>query len=161
MVEYRPINELSDNSPVEICVPQTGSKHIDLRRPRLYVKACIKKGNFQDLDEKDYVDPCNLFLQTLFLQVDAHLQQKLVSSGTAVHVYGAMFDKLLNLTTILQRYRRGSASEDDTEINQGFVSWQKLTGVGQSADMEGSVYAESMQTDRYLLNGCELRMKFH
>ena len=50
-VEYRPINQLSDNSPVEIYVPGTGSKYIDLKRARLYVKACIKKGNLQDLGE--------------------------------------------------------------------------------------------------------------
>ena len=27
--------------------------------------------------------------------------------------------------------------------------------------MEGPVYADLMQMDRYLLNGCELRLKFH
>ena len=49
------------------------------------LKACIKKGNLQDLGEKDYVAPCNLFLETLFPQVDVYLQQKLVSSGAAGH----------------------------------------------------------------------------
>ena len=36
-----------------------------------------------------------------------------------------------------------------------------LTRLSQSVDMEGPVYADLMQMDRYLLNGCELRLKFH
>ena len=173
-VEYRPTNQLSDNSPVEICVPGTGSKYIDLKRSRLYVKACIKKGNLKDLDEKDYVPPCNLFLQTLFSQVDVYLQQKLVSSGAAGHPYRAMFDTLLNFgpPALESQFQSqsfykdtggamDSASEEDTEINQGFISRQKLTSLSQSVDMEGPVYADLMQMDHYLLNGCELRLKFH
>ena len=54
-----------------------------------------------------------------------------------------------------------SASEDDTEINQSFVNRQKLTGLSQSVDMEGPVYADSMQMDRYLLKRCEFSLKFH
>ena len=45
--EYRPVNQLSDNSPIEVCVPGTGSKYIDLKQSRLYVKACIKKGDLK------------------------------------------------------------------------------------------------------------------
>ena len=40
-VEYRPINQLSDNDPVEICVPGTGSQYMDLKCSRLYVRASI------------------------------------------------------------------------------------------------------------------------
>ena len=65
-IEYRPINQLSDDSPFEICVPGTGSQYMDLKRSKLYVRACIKKGDLKDLDEKDYVAPCNLFLQSIF-----------------------------------------------------------------------------------------------
>ena len=42
-IEYRPINQLSDDSNVEICVSGTGSQYMDLKRSRLYVRACIKK----------------------------------------------------------------------------------------------------------------------
>ena len=42
-VEYRPINQLPDNAPVEICVPGTGSQYMDLKCSRLYVRASIKK----------------------------------------------------------------------------------------------------------------------
>ena len=126
------------------------------------------------MGEKDYVAPCNLFLQTLFSQVDVYLQQKLVSSGAAGHAYRAMFDTLLNFgppalesqfqSQLFYKDTGGamdSASEDATEINQGFVNRQKLTGLSQSVDMEGPVYADLMQMDRYLLKGYELRLKFH
>ena len=38
-IEYRPINQLTDDTPVEICVPGTGSQYMDLKRSRLYVRA--------------------------------------------------------------------------------------------------------------------------
>ena len=173
-IEYRPINQLSDDSPVEICVPGTGSQYMDLKRSRLYVRACIKKGDLKDLDEKDYVAPCNLFLQSIFSQIDVYLQQRLVSSRAAGHPYRAMFDTLLNFgppalesqfQSQLYYKDTGGAmdygAKDDIRINQGFVSRHKLTELSQSVDLEGPIYADLMQMDRYLLNGCELRLKLH
>ena len=52
-------------------------------------------------------------------------------------------------------------AKDDIIINQGFVSLHKLTELSQSVDSEGAIYADLMQMDRYLLNGCELRLKLH
>ena len=173
-IEYRPINQLSDEAPIEICIPGTGSQYMDLKRSRLYVKACIKKQDLKDLDDKDYVGPCNLFLQTLFSQVDVYLQQRLCSSGAAGHPYRAMFDMLLNFgppalesqfqSQLFYKDTGGAmenAGKDEVDYNQGFINRQKLTSLSKSVDMEGPIYGDLFQMDRYLLNGCELRLRFH
>ena len=133
-IEYRPINQLSDEVPIEICIPGTGSQYMDLKRSRLYVKACIKKQDLKDLDDKDYVGPFNLFLQTLFSQVDVYLQQRLCSSGAAGHPNRAMFDTLLNFgpPALESQFQSqlfykdtGGAMEnvgkDEVDYNQGFI----------------------------------------
>ena len=43
-----------------------------------------------------------------------------------------------------------SLSKEDTDIKQGFVNCQKLTRLNHSVDIEGLVYADSKQMNRYL-----------
>ena len=173
-VEYRPINQLSDNAPVEICVPGTGSQYMDLKRSRLYVRASIKKSDGTDLKEADLVSPVNLFLQSIFSQVDVYLQQRLCSSGSAGHPYRAMFDTLLNFGPPAlesqfqsQLYYKDTAGAMDANVpekspvNEGLDNRYQLSKLSQSIDMEGPIYADIMQMDRYLLNGVELRLKLH
>ena len=52
-------------------------------------------------------------------------------------------------------------AKDAIRINQGFVSRHKLRESSQSVNLEGPIYADHMQMDRYILNGCELRLKIH
>ena len=123
--------------------------------------------------EKDYVAPCNLFLQTLFPQVDVYLhrnlffleQQVMLSVPSLIHLNFRPPALESQFQSQLFHKDTGgamdSASEDDTEINQSFVNRQKLTGLSQSVDMEGPAYADSMQMDRYLLKRCEFSLKFH
>ena len=172
-IEYQPINQLTENAAVEICVPGTGSQYLDLKRSRLYVRASIKKGDGSDLAEMDLVSPSNLFLQTIFSQVDTYLQQRLCSSGSSGHPYRAMFDTLLNfgppaLESQFQSqlfYKDTAGAMDATEplkspVNEGLDNRYKLCKLSQSVDMEGPIYADLFQTDRYLLNGVELRLNF-
>ena len=173
-IEYRPINQLTENAAVEICVPGTGSQYMDLKRSRLYVRASIKKGDGSDLAETDLVSPSNLFLQTIFSQIDTYLQQRLCSSGSSGHPYRAMFDTLLNfgppaLESQFQSqlfYKDTAGAMDATEplkspVNEGLDNRYKLCKLSQSVDMEGPIYADLFQMDRYLLNGVELRLKLH
>ena len=174
-IEYHPVNQITAGAPVEFCVPGTGSHYIDLKRCRLYVKACIKKRDGTNLDEKDLVAPCNMFLQSLWSQTDVFLQQRLCSSGSSGHPYRAMFDTLLNFGPQAlesqfqsQLFYKDTADGIETTdpvngvpVNEGLIRRYKLGRLSQWIDMEGPVYADLMQMDRYLLNGVELRLKLH
>ena len=153
-IEYHPVNQITPGAPVEFCVPGRDGTN---------------------LDEKDLVAPCNMFLQSLWSQTDVFLQQRLCSSGLSGHPYRAMFDTLLNFGPQAlesqfqsQLFYKDTADGIETTdpvngvpVNEGLIRRYKLGRLSQWIDMEGPVYADLMQMDRYLLNGVELRLKLH
>ena len=79
-IECQPINQISEDSSIDLQLKANGSKYLDLQRSVLCVKAKIVKEDGTALVAADKVTPINLFMQSLFSQVDMYLQQKLVSS---------------------------------------------------------------------------------
>ena len=96
-IECRPINQISEDSSINLHVKASSSQYLDLQRSVLCVKAKIVKDYGTNLDAgADKVIPINLFMQSLFSQVDVYFQQKLVSSSSTNYPYKAMMDVLLN-----------------------------------------------------------------
>ena len=77
--------------PIEFNVSGTGEEYLDLARTQLYVKA-----NGTALDADTQVGPVNLFLHSLFSQVDVSLNERLISASTNTYHYRAMIESLLN-----------------------------------------------------------------
>jgi len=63
-VEYHPITNIRDGSPLEFDVQGTGSDYIDLANCLLYVKAKVTQANDADLAANTQVAPVNLFLHS-------------------------------------------------------------------------------------------------
>ena len=94
-VEYRPITTLSDSSPIEFVITGSGEEYADLSESYLQVTAKILKANGGDLvqtkssdgtvtrDDAD-VGPVNLWLHSLFSQVDVSLNERLVHEHVPV-----------------------------------------------------------------------------
>ena len=82
--------------PIEFNVSGTGEEYLDLARTQLYVKAKITKANGTALDADTQVGPVNLFLHSLFSQVDVSLNERLISASTNTYHYRAMIESLLN-----------------------------------------------------------------
>ena len=98
-IECRPINQISEDSSIDLRMKASGSQYLDLQRSVLCVKAKILKEDGTNLDPAaDKVIPINLFMQSLFSQVDVYFQQKLVSSSGTNYPYKAMMDVLLNFS---------------------------------------------------------------
>ena len=95
-IECRPVNQITEDGSIDIHLKASGSQYLDLQRSRLYVKAKIVKEDGKDLQDADVVTPVNLWLQSLWNQVDVLFQQKLVSSSGTNYAYKAMMDVLLN-----------------------------------------------------------------
>ena len=73
-IECRPVNQITEDGSIDIHVKASGSQYLDLQRSCLYVKAKIVNedgGNLVAADES-----VNLWLQSLWNQVDVFLQQK-------------------------------------------------------------------------------------
>ena len=94
--EVRSNSQLTGNIIDMEITGKHGMEYVDLKRSKLYVKAKITKGNGDDLLTTEYVGPINLFLQSMFSQVDVTMQGKLVTSTTSHYPYKAMIQTLLS-----------------------------------------------------------------
>ena len=171
-VEYLPANQLSDDGPIEFTIPPNGGAYMDLSKTRLCIKGKIVKSTGEDIVSADVVGPINLFLHTMFRQIDTYLQQKLISSSSTNYAYKAMIDTLLyggsdyHATSFQsQLFFKDSAGTHNntaatqTPLNQGFIKRILLAFTSKVFDMEGPIMSDIFQITKYLLNGVELRMK--
>ena len=172
-VEYRPLSQLNEDSPIEFNIPGTGSQYLDLKRCRLYIQAKIVKTDGSNITKDDKVGPVNLYLQSLWRQVDVEIQQQLLSSTGVSYPYKAMLDVMLNygrdakesqLETQLY-YKDSPTYMDSTDPcsteNVGLFYRHKYSKESMLVDMEGPLYESVFQLDRYLLNGVDVRIKLH
>ena len=78
-IECWPVNQITEDGSIDIHLKASGYR--DLQRSHLYMKAKIVNENGDAFKTADIVTPVNLWLQSLWNQVDAFFQQKLVSSS--------------------------------------------------------------------------------
>ena len=71
-------------------------EYLDLARTQLFVKVKITKANGTALDADTQVGPVNLFVHSLFSQVDVFLKERLISASTNTYPYCAMIESLLD-----------------------------------------------------------------
>lgn len=69
---------------------------MDLARTQLFAKAKITKADGTALDADTQVGPVNLFVHSLFSQVDVSLNERLISPSTNTYPYCAMIESLSN-----------------------------------------------------------------
>ena len=94
-VEYHPIAKFSDGGPIEFHVAGSGSEYLDLAQSQILVKFKVTKKDGSNLAEDDQVGPVNLFLHSLFSQVDASLNDRVITPSTPTYPYRAMLETLL------------------------------------------------------------------
>ena len=169
-IECRPTNQITEDGLVDIHIKASGSQYLDLQRRCLHVKAKIVKEDGGNLE--DVVTPVNLWMQSLFNQVNVYFQQKLVSSSGTNYAYKAYMDVLLNFSEDAERsqiqtqlfYKDSAGAFDQTKIteiplNQGLILRQKLAKTSQLVDMCGPIFADTFNMSRYLLNEVDVRLK--
>ena len=137
-IECQPTNQITEDGSVDIHIKASGSQYLDLQRSRLHVKAKIVKEDGGNLEETNVVTPVNLWIQSLFNQVDIYFQQKLVSSSGTNYAYKAYMDVLLNFSEDAERsqiqtqsfYKDSAGAFDQTKVkelplNKGLILRQK------------------------------------
>ena len=81
-VEYHPLTTVTDGSPIEFDIIGSGEDYVDFANTVLYVKAKLTQNNGNNLADDAAVCPVNLFLHSLFAQVDISLNGTLVTAST-------------------------------------------------------------------------------
>ena len=74
-IEYHPLSNITDSGPIEFKVSGSGEEYLDLAKTLLFVKAKITKTNDTAIEAETKVGPVNLFLHSLFSQVDVSLNE--------------------------------------------------------------------------------------
>ena len=71
-------------SPTEFDAGASGEDNIDFANTMLYVKAKITRVDGTNLADDSPIGPCNLFLHSLFSQVDVSLNGTLITASTTL-----------------------------------------------------------------------------
>jgi len=172
-IEYHPLTTVSDGSPIEFDVSGTGEEYIDFANTMLYVKVKVTANDGTNLGGDAAVGPVNLFLHSLFSQVDISLNGTLITAATNTYPYRAMLETLLSygedaktsqLTSALfykdQAGRMDSVNFDDAaEKNNGLVKRREHVRGSRTFDMMGRIHADIFFQERYMLNEVGAKIK--
>ena len=182
-IEYRPVGELSSNAAIEFNIAGNSTKYIDLKNTTLKIKCRILKADgtklpssavkgAESIPNDSKVGCVNLFLQSMFSQVDVSLQQIIISADISTR-YGlkAYIDTILNYGTQAgetklssQLFAKDAGDLDDsnpiTGTNSGLLLRQDKTEGSKYVDLQGPIYIDICQQDRYILNGVSINFKF-
>jgi len=86
-VDYHPITNVTNGSPIEFDIPASGTDYIDLSKSMLYLKAKVVQQNGHNLPPNTLVPPVNLWLHSLFNQVDISLNGTTVTTANDTYAY--------------------------------------------------------------------------
>jgi len=86
-VEYHPLTAVRDSGPIEFEISGSGEDYMDFANTVLYVKAKTTTNDGGNLAADAAVGPTNLFLHSLFSQVDISLNGTLVIPSTNTYPY--------------------------------------------------------------------------
>jgi len=166
-----PITSRADGSPIEFDVSASGENYIDFANTLLYVKAKLTAVDGADLAADAAAGPVNLFLHSMFSQVDISLNGTLITSSTNTYPYRAVLETLLSygedaktsqLTSALfykdQTGVMDSIDFDDAR-NFGLVKRRSVAAQSREFDMMGRLHADIFFQDRYMLNEVGVKMK--
>jgi hypothetical protein len=169
-VEYHPLANIRDGGPIEFNISGSGEEYIDLAASYIHVKAKVLKADGTVLPEKESVAPVNLFLHSLFSQVDISLNERNISSASNTYPYRAYIETLLNygedakksLLTCEGFFKDEEPDKVDptTEgVHDGLKTRYKLIERSQTVDMIGQLHCDIFQQNRLLLNLVDVKIK--
>ena len=95
-VEYHSLSSITDSGPIEFDVSSSGQNYLDFANTQLLVQAKITTGNGDDIAHVDHVGGVNLFLHSLFQQVDVSLNDVQGSQSAGTYAYRAYIESLLS-----------------------------------------------------------------
>ena len=95
-VEYHPLSSITDSGPMEFYVSSSGQNYLDFANTQLLIKAKITRGNGDDITDADRVEGVNLFLYSLFQQVDVSINDVQVRQSVGTYAYRAYIESLIS-----------------------------------------------------------------
>ncbi len=141
---------------------------MDLANSYLYIRAQILNDDGANLPQEAKVGPVNLFLHSLFSQIDVSLNEKLISCSSPSYAYRAYLETLLSfgpaakesqLTAALWYKDTAGQMDATTDDNEGLAARKNLTSRSRVVGMMGKIHSELFFQSRLLLNGLDLKLR--
>jgi len=166
---------VADGSLIEFEIGGSGEYYVDFGNSMLYVQAKITQPNGTDLGAAANTAPVNMFLHSLFSQVDIQLNRTLITSSTNTYPYRAILETLLSygedakktqLTSALyykntagQMYTVALTAGDGVVPNEGLVKRSQHINRSRVVDTMGRLHAHIFFQDRYMLKEVNVKIK--
>ena len=168
VVDYHPIASLVDTGPIEFDIPASVEHYLDRAHVYLHLAVKITKNDGSNLEAGSAVGPTNLFLHSLFSQVDVQLNGKQVSSSSNTYAYRAYLKTLLNygkpakesqMTAAL--WYKDTATKMDTAgaDNAGFTKRATFTATSKTVGLFGRIHADLFHQEKLLITGVGMHVK--
>ena len=173
-IEYHPITSVFEGSPIEFDINGNGEDYIDFANTLLCVKAKLTTMTDNNLAADAAFGPTNLFLHSLFSQVDLSLNGTLITTSTNTYPYQAILETLLSYGEDAKKSQLSSAlfykdqagtmdsvifGDNPAVRNDGLVKRRAIDSESREFDMMGRLHADIFFQDRYMLNEVGVKMK--
>ena len=172
-VDYYPLTNVTDGTPIEFDIPVNGQDYLDLSNSFIYVRAKITLPNGNPLPANDtQMEPVNLFLHSLFSQVDISLNGTSVTAANNTYPYRAYLETMLSYGKDAKKshlsgalYQKDDAGQFENlalggaNVNDGFVLRNSFIRRSRPVDMIGRIHADIFFQGRYLLNEVNVKIK--
>ena len=169
-VEFHPLSSVKDGGPIEFSISGSGEEYMDFSASHIHVKVKVLKADGKVLTDADSVAPVNLFLHSLFSQVDVSLNERNISSSTNTYPYRAYIETLLNygedakksLLTCEGFFKDTQPEKidfkaDDADV--GLIKRSKLIEDSQTVDLIGQLHCDIFQQNRLMINMVDIKIK--
>ena len=165
-VEYYSVAVLTYSALIKFNVPGSGENYVDMINSFLHVTSKTTNEDGTDLASSAAVGPTNLFLHSLFSQIDMHLNDKLITSSVNTYAYRAYLETLLSYgkaakdtqITASLWYKDTAGRMEDAAIdvvgaNSGFKTCARIASESNSIDMMGKINDDLIVQEKLLFNG--------
>lgn len=179
-VEHHPMTSISDQGPLEFHISGSGEDYLDLGNTHLYVRAKITKsdgtpvvhestpttGSDPVQGDDHLVGPVNLWLHSLFNQVDMSLNETLVTPSTNTYSYRSYIETLLSYGSDAKKswmqgemWNLDETNKFDAPGNDALIERRKQLWNGKEVDMYGKIHSDLFYQDRLIPNGVSVKLR--
>lgn len=174
--EFNPVSAISDSMPIEFDISGSGTSYIDPSQTQLVVRAQLVKGDGTPIDNTSHVAPCNLFLHSLFSEIDVKLNGTLITSSNNTYPYRAYIETLLSYgrdakksqltSSLYYKDVGGDAGFEEADptaagaTNTGMTKRNSFFNNGGIVPMQGPIHLDLLFQDRYLPSDVGMQLRF-
>ena len=149
----------SDSLTFRIDKKSSGNQCLDMQDSFIYIRAKIKRQDGSNLTADDKVAPTNLFLHTMFRNVNVKFNGTTITDTACQYPYQAWMSKQLkngfgmkNSEMTQEFYYNDTEPDDYSEKNTGYQKRLELTKGSKQFEMLGRICDDVFELPRYVLN---------